>query len=154
MTATKPKDTTTIFTVLLASLGVYAFILLASLTQDNLEIVGDLTIAGVLVFVFASISLYVPSRFKTHFAGLVIMTLFLILLIIPTEIIFQIFLVLFFAAYLVYFVFYQGIYTSCIDQVREDGITNEEYIRDINVVVKTADKDVTSGFLLKENTGE
>jgi membrane-bound ClpP family serine protease len=150
MTTMKPKQATSTLIVLLVSLGAYAIILLASLRPDNQEIIGDFTVAGVLVFIILAMYIYVPSRFRTHFSGLVIMTVFIILLMISTSSTIEIFLVLFFVADLVYFVFYLGIYTTCIDQVREDGITNEEYIHDINVIVKTADKEVNSGFLLKE----
>jgi len=147
-----PKNVTNTLAVLLVSFGVYALILLAILNPDNQEIIGILITAGVFIVIILAIYTFIPSRFKTHFLGLVLMILFMILLIVSTNITIQIFLVLFFAADLVYFVFYLGIYAVCIDQVRDEGITNEEYIHDINVIIKTPNREVDQGFLLKDSS--
>jgi|SRR5271157_3854076 len=108
----------------------------------------DLIIIGLIVVVSWGLYLYVPRKFKIHLNGLIIFMVLIILLISVTSIAIQLFLIFFLVANVIYIVFYLGIYTACIDQAREEGISSEEYIKDFNIEAKQQDKP-SKGHLLK-----
>jgi hypothetical protein len=108
----------------------------------------DFMIVGIIALVMIGLSLYVPKKFKIHFNGIMTFTILILLLITITNITIQLFLIFFIVANMVYIVFYLGVYTACIDQARDEGISSEEYIKDFNVQAKQQGKG-ERGFLLK-----
>ncbi|MEX2714891.1 MAG: hypothetical protein Q6353_009900 [Candidatus Sigynarchaeum springense] len=119
------------------------------------EILIDLMIIGLIVLIILALHVFVPKRFKIHMNGIVTFVVLTLLLITITNTTVQIFLILFVAGNMVYIVFYLGIYTTCIDQAREEGITNEDYIKDFNIPMKKEDGH-ERGYLLKtsKNRGD
>nr|MDO8088861.1 hypothetical protein [Candidatus Sigynarchaeum springense] len=130
------------------ALGIFTYIM-------TTEILIDLMIIGLIALVLAALHVFVPKRFKIHMNGIVTFVLLTLLLITITNITIQIFLILFVVGNMVYIVFYLGVYTTCIDQAREDGITNDDYIKDFNMQAKREDVP-ERGFLLKtgKSTGD
>jgi hypothetical protein len=108
----------------------------------------DLIIVGLIIVMCAGLYLYVPRSFKIHLNGIIIFMVLTLLLISITNFAIQLFLVFFLVANVIYIVFYLGIYTACIDQTREEGISSDEYIKDFNIESKQQDKP-QKGFLLK-----
>ncbi len=108
----------------------------------------DLIITGLIIVVCVGLYLYVPRPFKIHLNGIIIFMVLTLLLISITNFAIQLFLIFFLVANVIYIVFYLGIYTACIDQAREEGISSDEYIKDFNIESKQQDKP-QHGFLLK-----
>jgi hypothetical protein len=132
------------------ALGIFTYIM----TPETLL---DLLIIGLIALVASALHVFVPKKFKIHMNGIITFVVLTLLLVTITNITIQIFLIFFVAANLVYIVFYLGIYTACIDQAREDGITNDDYIKDFNLHARQQDaRGPARGFLLKasKSTGD
>ena len=108
----------------------------------------DLIIIGLIIVISVGLYLYVSPAFKIHLNGIIIFMILTLLLISITNITIQLFLVFFLVANIIYIVFYLGVYTACIDQAHEEGISSEEYIKDFTIESKQQDKP-QRGFLLK-----
>ncbi|MBN2151333.1 MAG: hypothetical protein JW839_07810 [Candidatus Lokiarchaeota archaeon] len=119
------------------------------------EVLIDLMIIGLIALVLSALHVFVPRRFKIHVNGIITFVLLTLLLITITNVTIQIFLIFFVAANMIYIVFYLGVYTACIDQAREDGISNDDYIKDFNLQARKEDAH-ERGFLLKasKNAGD
>jgi hypothetical protein len=115
----------------------------------------DLMIIGLIALMLSALHVFVPKKFKIHMNGIITFIILTLLLVTITNITIQIFLIFFVGANMVYIVFYLGIYTACIDQARDDGISNDDYIKDFNVQVRQKDANAPArGFLLKSSKGK
>ena len=150
MTKNVPEKVITSTKLLILLLAFIAWFGILGFMSDYLsfELWLDLIIVGLIFVVSAGLYLYVPRRFKTHLNGIIIFTVLTLLLISITNIAIQLFLIFFLVANVIYIVFNLGIYTACIDQAREEGISSEEYIKDFNFETKQENKP-QRGFLLK-----
>lgn len=116
------------------------------------EMLLDLMIVGLIALLTAALHVFVPKKFKIHMNGILTFVILMLLLVTITNIMIQIFLIFFLVANMVYIVFYVGIYTTCIDQAREEGITNDDYIKDFNLQTRQQDSLAPArGFLLKSS---
>ncbi len=132
------------------ALGIFTYIMTP-------EMLIDLMIIGLIALVAAALHVFVPKRFKIHMNGIITFVVLTLLLITITNTMIQIFLIFFVVANMVYIVFYLGIYTACIDQAREDGISNDDYIKDFNLHARKDDTHAQErGYLLKtsRSTGD
>ena len=103
----------------------------------------DLIVIGIITFLVSGLYIFIPRQFKTHLTGFLTLFIVTILMIIITNLMIQIFLLFFMIANIIYLIFYLGIYTSCIDQIKEQGITSEEYIKDFNFSLeKVKEKEI------------
>lgn len=150
MTKNVPGNVLTLTKLLLLLLAFIVWFIILGFVSDYLsfELWLDLIIIGLIVVICWGLNLYVPRKFKIHLNGIIIFMILTILLISVTNIAIQLFLIFFLVANVIYIVFYLGIYTACIDQAREEGISSEEYIKDFNIETKQQDKP-SRGFLLK-----
>jgi hypothetical protein len=125
------------------ALGIFTYIM-------SPETLLDLMIIGLIALVASALHVFVPRKFKIHMNGILTFVILTLLLVTITNITIQIFLIFFVAANMVYIVFYLGIYTACIDQARDEGISNDDYIKDFNMQPRQQDSQAPArGFLLK-----
>ena len=109
----------------------------------NAVLLQDVIILGIIIFLVSGLYIFIPRQFKTHLTGFLTLFIVTILMIIITNLMIQIFLLFFMIANIIYLIFYLGIYTSCIDQIKEQGITSEEYIKDFNFSLeKVKEKEI------------
>jgi hypothetical protein len=130
------------------ALGIFTYIM-------SPETLLDLMIVGLIALVASALHVFVPKKFKIHMNGIITFVILTLMLVTITNITIQIFLIFFVAANMVYIVFYLGIYTACIDQARDEGISNDDYIKDFNMQARQQDdRPPARGFLLKVSKSE
>jgi hypothetical protein len=130
------------------ALGIFTYIMTP-------EMLLDLMIIGLIALMASALHVFVPKKFKIHMNGILTFIILTLLLVTITNIMIQIFLIFFVAANMIYIVFYLGLYTACIDQAREEGISNDDYIKDFNLQARQQDSQAPArGFLLKASKGK
>jgi predicted neutral ceramidase superfamily lipid hydrolase len=135
VTTSGPRDTSAANKLIVAFFVFAAWFFVLGIFSSSMTFTSllDFMIVGIIALVMIGLSLYV---------------ILILLLITITNITIQLFLIFFIVANMIYIVFYLGVYTACIDQARDEGISSEEYIKDFNMQAKSQGK-VERGFLLK-----
>ena len=137
---------------IVAGSGTY-LVIIALVFASNQPLMMDLITLGVLVLLSACLYLLTPRKYKTHASGIITMLVLMILLVISINIIVQMLVIMLVIANSIYFLFYLGIYTACIDQGRDEGITSEEYIKDFAFLTGKHGEE-ERGFLKKTPPGD
>lgn len=136
---------------IMAGTAVFLTITTGMFMTDPALVMDMVTIA--LVFLLCS-SLYLstPRKYTTHASGIISLLILLILLVSIMNIVLQLLLILLVIGNSIYFLFYLGIYTACIDQARDEGITSEEFIKDFTFRTGQHGEE-ERGFLKKARGG-
>jgi len=100
----------------------------------------DLFMLGSFVMMAVVVYLYLTKGFKGYYFGLMFFIIFIFMLVIINDMMLQIIILFLLMANVIYLIFYLGIYTTCIDQISEEGISSEEYIPDFNIKYKVNGK--------------
>ncbi|MFX0101701.1 MAG: hypothetical protein ACFFCS_19205 [Candidatus Hodarchaeota archaeon] len=139
----KPKSRENNLIALFICFSIYFFTLGIISNTFDAVLLQDAVILGIITLLVSGLYIFIPRQFKTHLTGFLTILIVTILMIITTNVMIQIFLLFFMLANIIYLIFYHGIYTACIDQIKEQGITSEEYIKDFNFSLeKTKEKEI------------
>lgn len=128
----KPESRSNNIVGLFIFFSIYFFALGIISNEFDSILMQDFIIGGIIALLVSGLYIFIPRQFKIHLTGFVTIMIVTILMIVITNVVIQVFLLFFMIGNIVYLIFYLGIYTACIDQIKEQGITSEEYIQDFN----------------------